>query len=151
LSKHITTPHVISNIDPSFLCTGAVVREDGEFVNPWEDAQYDAKVFPTLFPFGLGGLPGAGHGVSNMELERLHLCRGGDFRYQQSMRYIFEKFTRRQRKAAGAVALIASEFIGQGTATLGTDDKPTGAAPGIALGDPMTELGKTLNQIKHVS
>ena len=142
---------MIATIDFSFLCTGQVVREDGVFVNPWEDAQYDAKVFPTLFPYGLGGLPGAGHGVSNTELERLHLCRGGDFRYQQSMRYIFEKFTRRQRKAAGAVALIASEFIGQGTATLCTDDKSTEAAPGIALGDPMTEFGKTPNQIQHIS
>ena len=62
------------------------------FANPWEDPLYDAKAFPTLCPFGMGGLPRQGHGLSDMELERLHLCRGGDFKHQQSMRYIFGAF-----------------------------------------------------------
>ena len=107
-----------------------------EFVGPWEDTQYDAKTFPTIYPFGFGGLPGQGHGLSDAELERLHLQRGGDRKHQQSMPYIFEKYTRRTRKAAGAIALVASEFTGQGTAPPGEEP-----APGIALGNPISELG----------
>ena len=107
-----------------------------EYVAPWEDTQFDAKAFPTLHPFGLGGLPGQGHGLANAELERLHLQRGGDRKHQQSMPYVFEKYTRRTRKAAGAIALIASEYTGQGTAPPGEEP-----APGIALGNPISELG----------
>jgi hypothetical protein len=107
-----------------------------EYVAPWEDTQFDAKAFPTLLPFGLGGLPGQGHDLADAELERLHLQRGGDRKHQQSMPYVFEKYTRRTRKAAGAIALIASEYTGQGTAPPGEEP-----APGIALGNPISELG----------
>ena len=57
------------------------------YASPWEVHLYDAKAFPTLYPFSMGGLPRQGHGLSDMELERLHLYRGGNFKHQQSMRY----------------------------------------------------------------
>ena len=105
--------------------------EKGDYVAPWQDpVEFDAKAFPQHFPYGSGGLPGEAHGLKDMELVRLHLKRGGDRRFQRSMPYIFEKFTRQTRKTAGGVALIASKSM-----------EPQGdGGGGAVLGNPISEL-----------
>jgi hypothetical protein len=116
-----------------------LARRTNEYIAPWDDKLFDAKSFPHLFPYGTGGVPGGKHGLADAELERLHLKRGGDRRFQRSMPYVFEKYTRRTRKAAGGVALIASSQMGLEDG--GNAPMANAALGGVVLGNPFSELG----------
>ena len=126
------------------------VTEKGDYVAHWQDPTFfDAKAFPHLFPYGCGGLSQGEHGLKDAELVRLHLMRGDDRRFQNSMSYIFTQYTRQTRKEAGGVAIRASETLGFGNQSANERGDLTSSLGGISesvfgrdivLGDPISEL-----------
>lgn len=152
----------VKSTDPAVRKELSTLRK-GDYISPWQDPTgFDAKAFPHLHPYGSGGLPGENHGISDAELVRLHLKRGGDRRFQKSMSFVFEKYSRQTRKAAGGVAMVASAHMGVKNSGGAAEDDPSDPSaknsgraagddpsdpnvdalrPGVVMGDPISELG----------
>jgi hypothetical protein len=78
----------------------------------WETPNILEGAFPTLFPYGLGGVENRGE--NSLAAYYTHLLKlGGDRRWQRHIRFLFTAYnTEMRRKASGACVVAAERHSG---------------------------------------